>query len=306
MRRTIVTLLMFSHASVACAQADPKENARAPQAAVSDEDIFEAAAFTLTGKAWGKCGDPGTLSYSAGEIAQRGDFNGDGLIDAVVLEGGTYCFGGTGSGYTLVSNKADGLGIFMSVSGIPRFPRYPGGRRLAGYRSRRAGILVFRSCAGRAANTRYTAINTKENPVGRNQLTGASHDRPGTWTRRRAKSRHALHSTWRNASSLLVFVPAVPISYTSMAVCLWRPRLRDRGLPSCSKGAVRCLTPSPTWTRPNPSSRRSAGGSVPPEQLAASLGIVRHVTETYSVGGFKYTSSHRRRRPGAPHDKAGA
>jgi hypothetical protein len=32
------------------------------------------------------------------------------------------------------------------------------------------------------------------------------------------------------------------------------------------------------------------GGSVPSGELADSLGIVRHLTETYSVGEFRYTS----------------
>lgn len=32
------------------------------------------------------------------------------------------------------------------------------------------------------------------------------------------------------------------------------------------------------------------GGSVSSAQLAESLGVVRHMTETYSVGRFRYTS----------------
>lgn len=32
------------------------------------------------------------------------------------------------------------------------------------------------------------------------------------------------------------------------------------------------------------------GGSLAPEALAESLGVVRHVTETYSVGAFRYTN----------------
>ena len=48
--------------------------------------------------------------------------------------------------------------------------------------------------------------------------------------------------------------------------------------------------PQPNVDPPKPEASVIQGGSLPPEQLAASLGIVRHVTETYSVGGFKYTS----------------
>ena len=32
------------------------------------------------------------------------------------------------------------------------------------------------------------------------------------------------------------------------------------------------------------------GGSIPAVELAERLGVIRHVTETYSVGGFRYTS----------------
>ncbi len=32
------------------------------------------------------------------------------------------------------------------------------------------------------------------------------------------------------------------------------------------------------------------GGSVAPDELAASLGVVRHMSETYSVGGYRYTT----------------
>ncbi|WP_230293660.1 hypothetical protein [Croceicoccus sp. Ery5] len=89
---------------------------------ISDEEIFTAAGFTQSNGAWSKCGDPGTVSYEPGDIVDRGDFNGDGLPDAVVVEYGTYCFGMTGSGYTLVSRKADGAWIIVDERpGILRF-----------------------------------------------------------------------------------------------------------------------------------------------------------------------------------------
>jgi hypothetical protein len=37
-------------------------------------------------------------------------------------------------------------------------------------------------------------------------------------------------------------------------------------------------------------SRESGGGSLPSGEPAETLGVVRHMTETYSVGGFRYTS----------------
>lgn len=32
------------------------------------------------------------------------------------------------------------------------------------------------------------------------------------------------------------------------------------------------------------------GGSIAPDRVAESLGVVRHMTETYSVGGYQYTN----------------
>jgi hypothetical protein len=68
---------------------------------------FKAAGFTLKGKQWRNCDDP-TPTYSPGDIAEVRDLNGDGRPEAVITEGGTYCFGHTGAGYTVVSKQANG------------------------------------------------------------------------------------------------------------------------------------------------------------------------------------------------------
>lgn len=59
---------------------------------------FRAAGFTWENGHWSACGDPGTASYSPGQIETVRDINGDGRVDAVITEGGTYCFGMTGTG----------------------------------------------------------------------------------------------------------------------------------------------------------------------------------------------------------------
>lgn len=69
---------------------------------------FRAAGFKRVGTQWQACGDPGTASYTPGEIEQLADLNGDGRPEAVVIEGSAYCFGNTGQGYTVVSKQADG------------------------------------------------------------------------------------------------------------------------------------------------------------------------------------------------------
>ena len=48
--------------------------------------------------------------------------------------------------------------------------------------------------------------------------------------------------------------------------------------------------PQPNPVPPRAESWENEGGSIAPEQSAESLGIVRHLTETYSVGGFRYTN----------------
>ena len=61
--------------------------------------IFKAAGFVKKGTTWrSECGleDP-SASYSPGTIAEYRDINGDGRPDALVTEGGTFCYGHTGT-----------------------------------------------------------------------------------------------------------------------------------------------------------------------------------------------------------------
>ncbi len=93
------------------AAALPGDVLAAPPAKLSPADeaaAFRAAGFKRVGQQWQACGDPGTLSYSPGAIESVADLNGDGRPEAIVTEGGTYCFGHTGQGYTLVSKQANG------------------------------------------------------------------------------------------------------------------------------------------------------------------------------------------------------
>lgn len=83
---------------------------------------FRAAGFKFIGGKWSACGDPGTPSYSPGQIETVRDLNGDGRPEAVITEGGTYCFGMTGTGYTVVSKRADGTWKrITNGTGIPNF-----------------------------------------------------------------------------------------------------------------------------------------------------------------------------------------
>lgn len=97
----------------AAAQPSPAEQAA----------IFKAAGFTKHGAQWKSgCGDPGTASYEPGAIEMKGDLNGDGRPEAVVTEGGTFCYGMTGVGFWLMSKQSNGQWKTMHQSiGIPEF-----------------------------------------------------------------------------------------------------------------------------------------------------------------------------------------
>ena len=84
--------------------------------------IFRAAGFQLNAGRWESCGDPGTAAYEPGKIEQFGDVNGDGRPEAVVTEGSSFCFGNTGTGFTLVSRSAAGKWLKLHQSpGVATF-----------------------------------------------------------------------------------------------------------------------------------------------------------------------------------------
>jgi hypothetical protein len=84
--------------------------------------VFKAAGFTRRGNAWRSgCDDP-TPGYSPGKIEQVADLNGDGLPEAVLSEGGTFCYGHTGQKFWVVSKLANGgWKVMTSSTGIPEF-----------------------------------------------------------------------------------------------------------------------------------------------------------------------------------------
>ncbi len=108
-------LMMLSSVS---APASPTQLSSADETAA-----FKAAGYKLNGKEWrSNCDDPGTPSYTPGVIEQVGDLNGDGRPEAVITEGGAYCYGITGTGYSLVSKQKNGSWkLITSSTGIPNF-----------------------------------------------------------------------------------------------------------------------------------------------------------------------------------------
>ena len=81
---------------------------------------FRAAGFDQVDGQWQACGDPGTASYTPGQIDDVRDLNGDSRPEAVITEGSVFCFGSTEMGYSLVSKQADGSWqLITDGAGIP-------------------------------------------------------------------------------------------------------------------------------------------------------------------------------------------
>ena len=98
------TLIAGSLLAFSCTAAPGAPTGLAPG---DEAAAFKAAGFKLKGKRWQACDDP-SPSYTPGTIQEVRDLNGDGLTEAVITEGGTFCYGNVGTGYSLVSKQADG------------------------------------------------------------------------------------------------------------------------------------------------------------------------------------------------------
>ncbi len=96
--------------------------ARLKLAPADEAAAFRAAGFKRVGRTWQGCGDPGTLSYGPGTVETVRDIDGDGRLDAVIVETSTYCYGMTGTGFSLVSKQANGTWRVINASqGIATF-----------------------------------------------------------------------------------------------------------------------------------------------------------------------------------------
>ncbi|HYE41075.1 MAG TPA: hypothetical protein VEB23_14150, partial [Ramlibacter sp.] len=93
-----------------------------PRLSPADETAaFTAAGFKKSGGQWRKCEDP-TPTYTPGAVDEVRDLNGDGMPEALMTEGGTFCYGHTAAGYSLVSKQADGRWkLVASGTGIASF-----------------------------------------------------------------------------------------------------------------------------------------------------------------------------------------
>lgn len=99
--------------------AAPAMAAGPPLSAADQAAVFKAAGAVQRGAMWLMCEDepnPGGAT-----IDPVGDLNGDGRPEAIVTEGGTFCYGRAEMGYALVSRQADGRWTrIASGSGVPQ------------------------------------------------------------------------------------------------------------------------------------------------------------------------------------------
>lgn len=97
-------------------------------ATLSDADkvaVFKAAGAVQKKGLWVICADDPNSSGAA--IDTLRDLNGDGRPEAVVVEGGTFCYGHAGTGFQLLSRQADGSWRLMTGgSGMPEFLKSKG------------------------------------------------------------------------------------------------------------------------------------------------------------------------------------
>jgi hypothetical protein len=91
---------------------------------------FAAAGFTRKGQEWrSACAmdDPGSPSYTPGAVDQVRDLNGDGRADVVIVEGGTFCYGMAGQGFSILAGEADGGWRPVTAAiGFPNFLKAKG------------------------------------------------------------------------------------------------------------------------------------------------------------------------------------
>lgn len=74
--------------------------------------LYKAAGATRRGAKWVLCAEQSNPDGLT--VEHYGDLNGDGRPEAILSEGGTFCYGNTGAGYALLSKQANGGWRLMS------------------------------------------------------------------------------------------------------------------------------------------------------------------------------------------------
>lgn len=103
----------------------------APASPDQDTAIFQAAGLKQVGDHWESGCNTGNdtpgSTYDPATITDRKDLNGDGRPDAIVTEGGVFCYGNTGQAFWIVTQQPDGAWKLMTHAiGIPDFLKTKG------------------------------------------------------------------------------------------------------------------------------------------------------------------------------------
>lgn len=126
--RKMTVLAALCALGVATGFGQQAQAASASEMELSEADhaaVFKAAGAVQKKGKWVICADDPNTSGATIETVR--DLNGDGRPEAVVVEGGTYCYGNTGTGFQLLSRQADGRWRLMTGgSGIPEFMKTKG------------------------------------------------------------------------------------------------------------------------------------------------------------------------------------
>lgn len=80
--------------------------------AAEQAPVYKAAKATRRGGKWLLCADQ--PQPEGVTVDHYGDLNGDGRPEALLSEGGSFCYGATGVGYALLSKQANGSWRLMS------------------------------------------------------------------------------------------------------------------------------------------------------------------------------------------------
>ena len=130
----------------------PKAAAHSAGQTLSDADkvaVFKAAGAVQRKGLWLICRDEPNPSGATIETVR--DLNGDGRPEAVVSEGGTFCYGRAEAGYALLSKQLTGSWRVMTGgSGIPAFLKSRGSGKWPDIPDRVARGFAFRCSDGTA------------------------------------------------------------------------------------------------------------------------------------------------------------
>ena len=98
--------LVFAAAAALALPPQVHAQAAGAPSAAERAAVFKAAGAVRKEGQWRLC--PDDPRGGAASLEQFRDINGDGYKDALVTDGGTFCYGSTEAGYVLLAGQADG------------------------------------------------------------------------------------------------------------------------------------------------------------------------------------------------------